>query len=209
MATACGRDPAQITVIAVSKRQPFPSLLQAYEVGVRHFGENTAQGFKDRQVAFAREGVSDVFLHFIGALQTNKVKAVAPGAYAIHSLDRMKLLNAIEKCRLERPTDVYIQVNLGEEPQKSGVAPEEAIEFAHAVAKSEFVRLKGLMTLPPVGEQAEPYFHKLSQLGERVRPMCEKQRVELSMGMTADFESAIKCGSTCLRIGTGIFGQRV
>jgi len=207
-AQAAGRDPAQITLIAVSKRQPLELVLEAYELGVRDFGENTAQGFRERSEAFAARGIVDARLHFIGHLQTNKVKFVVPEAVLIHSLDRPGLLVAIRKRSEDTPTNVLVQVNLGGETQKSGISAQEAVGFVQAVVGDPGVRFCGLMTLPPFGEDVEPYFRRLQELGSSMESFVTGGSIQLSMGMSSDFEKAIQCGATHIRVGTGIFGQR-
>ena len=117
-------------------------------------------------------------------------------------------MEAIRKRSQETPTDVLVQVNLGGETQKSGISAQEAVGFVEAVVREPGVRFRGLMTLPPVGEDVEPYFRHLQELGSEVDSFVADGGIKLSMGMSGDFEKAIHCGATHIRVGTGIFGQR-
>lgn len=205
-----GRDPGEIQVIAVSKRQPVERVLEAYELGVRHFGENTAQGLKERVGAFAERGWTDARWHFLGHLQSNKVKVVMPVAYRIHSVDRWSLVEAILKRVPDRGVDLLVQVNLGDEAQKSGVGAGSALEFAGKVSGTPGLRFRGFMAIPPAGDDARGHFERLSALaGEAEELIPAGESMELSMGMSGDFEQAIRCGATHIRVGTAIFGPRL
>ena len=208
-AVEVGRAPGDVTMIAVSKRQPIHKVLEAYDLGVRDFGENTAQGLKEKAQAFEQAGKDAVRWHFIGQLQTNKVKAVLPHSYRVHSVDRRSLAREIEKRAPEQGVDVLIQVNLAGEGQKGGVAPDDALDFAAEVNRSPALRVRGLMTVPPARCDARPYFAELADLLVRLSDGdYGVDANELSMGMSGDFETAIACGATHVRIGSAIFGER-
>jgi pyridoxal phosphate enzyme (YggS family) len=205
-----GRAPEEVVTIAVSKRQPLERVLEAYELGVRDFGENQAQSFKERVEAFEARGLRDVRWHFIGHLQTNKAKIVAPLAHRIHSVDRWSLVESISRRLPPEGVDVLVQVNLAQEAQKSGVAESEALELIEKLGAEAGIRFRGLMTLPPAGEDAGAYFDRLRGLADAVaKHVSGDDPVEVSMGMSGDFEQAVRCGATHLRIGTEIFGARL
>ena len=209
-AAEVGRPPEEISVIAVSKRQPLERVLEAYELGVRDFGENTAQGLKERVAAFEERGLTEARWHFIGHLQSNKAKMVVPVAHRIHSVDRWSLVEAITKRLPEEGADILVQVNLGDESQKSGVLEGEALEFANKVAAEPGLRFRGFMAIPPVGDDATAHFERLRVLSEdAVAWVPAGEAVEISMGMSGDFEQAIRCGATHIRVGTAIFGPRL
>ena len=158
----------------------------------------TAAGLAGRRVRW----------HFVGTLQRNKVNAVLEHASVVHSIDRLPLAEAIAK-RATTPIDVLVQVNIGQEPQKGGVAPAEAVDLACRVATLPGLRLTGLMAIPPADVEPRPYFEELARLAETLRRTPEGAgAVELSMGMSDDFETAIRCGATIVRVGTALFGPR-
>lgn len=199
-----GRDPADLTVVAVTKGQPIEATQEAYESGHRDFGENRAQDL----AAKAAQLPADIRWHFIGALQGNKVRLVRPVASLLHSMDRPRLAAAWVK-GVGLPPPVLIQVNLAEESQKSGVSGPEALALADECADLG-IEVRGLMIIPPLGADAEasrPWFRRLRELGETLRE-THPGAVELSMGMTDDFEVAISEGATMIRVGRAIFGPR-
>lgn len=208
-----GRDPAEVTVVAVSKRQPKASIVAAMEAGCLDFGENQVQEWRDKHPDLP----SQIRWHFIGHLQRNKVRYIANRIAFIHSLDSLRLLAEIEK-RAQQPHDVLLEVNLEGEAAKSGVSNDEVVDVAIACAKSKMVRLVGLMCIPPYHQDPEAvrgYYTKLAALGDRVKESLRNldQRLDakffhLSMGMTHDFEVAIEEGATMVRVGTAIFGPR-
>lgn len=199
-----GRDPAELTVVAVSKEQPIEAVLKLYEAGHRDFGENRAQDLGDK----ASRLPGDIRWHFVGSLQTNKARSVRPIAHLLHSMDRSRLAGAWVK-GVGLPPPVLIQVNLAAEPQKSG-ALEAEVEPLVAECEDLGIEVRGLMIVPPLGEDPEasrPWFRRLRELAEKIRP--DHPRVtELSMGMTDDFEVAIEEGATMIRVGRAIFGPR-
>jgi len=210
-ARACGREPAQIRLVAVSKGQPIEAVREAHAAGQRAFGENYAQELAAKAEALA--DLSGIEWHFIGHLQTNKAKIVARHAHAVHTVDSAALARELGKRAAQGPVRaapmaVLIEVNVGGEPQKAGAAPGEIAEVMAAVQAEPALALRGLMTVPPAGdlERARRVFATLASLrnlhgGAGLLP-------ELSMGMTADLEAAVACGATIVRVGTGVFGAR-
>ncbi|MDY0191243.1 MAG: YggS family pyridoxal phosphate-dependent enzyme [Desulfuromonas sp.] len=207
----CQRDPAQVELIAVSKRKPAALIEQAREAGQMLFGENYVQEFCDKQQQLPQ----DICWHFIGALQTNKVKYLRGRTAMIHSVDRLALAQEIDKqwSKIDQVADILIQVNIAKEASKAGVAPEDAAELIGAVAKLPHVRINGLMALPPSvdeAEQARLWFRQVRQLAASIDALnIPKVSMEhLSMGMSHDFAIAIEEGATLVRVGTAIFGSR-
>lgn len=190
-------------LIAVSKTHPPEAVREAYAAGQRDFGENYVQELVAK--ARALEDLADLRWHVIGHLQRNKVKDVLPIATFLHTVDRLELAREIAK-RAMTPVRVLVEVNVGREPQKSGVEPDQVTELWSELAKLEGVVPVGLMAVPPAADEAEstrPYFVELRGLAQRL-PGC----VELSMGMSHDFAVAIEEGATMVRVGTAIFGPR-
>ena len=207
-ALAGGRDPADITLIAVSKTQPVAALLEAYDAGARDFGENTAQELADKAVVFAERGLA-VRWHFIGRLQRNKVNLVVRHAHIIHTVDRPPLAEALSARAPEAGLDVLVQVNIGAEPQKGGVAPDTALPFALSVTSLPRLRLRGLMAVPPADVAAGEYFAALADLSRNLQKSSQAgDATALSMGMSHDFAEAVRHGATMVRVGTAIFGAR-
>lgn len=205
-----GRDPADVTLVAVTKTFPLEVVVAAMGAGARHLGENRAQELRDKIAGLGeRPGVS---WHFIGHLQTNKVRAVAGNVALIHSVDRFGLAEAVAKRArsLGVEQDVLIQVDVGGEASKQGVPPPAAQRLAEEVDALDGIRVRGLMTMPPFPadpEESRPYFVALRELSEVVRGGLPGA-VELSMGMTRDYEVAIEEGATIVRVGEAIFGSR-
>lgn len=207
-ARAVGRDPRDVTIVAVAKRQPLASIWAAHEAGQRDFGESTAQGL-ERTAEAALAGGRVMRWHFVGRLQTNKVKQVLRHATIIHSVDRIELAEEISKRAPESGVEVLLQVNIGEEAQKGGVAPGQALSLADAIAPLPRVRIVGLMAIPPVVGDPAPHFQRLATLrDELLRRPSGSDVQHLSMGMSEDYETAVRCGATFVRIGTAIFGER-
>ncbi|HEY2031811.1 MAG TPA: YggS family pyridoxal phosphate-dependent enzyme [Myxococcales bacterium] len=199
IASACaraGRDPASVTLVAVSKTKPVELLRDAIAAGQRSFGENYAQEFRDKH-----EELPDLDWHFIGALQTNKVKYVAGKATLVHTCDRLSLAQELSK-RAASEQRVLLEVNIGREPQKAGVLPEDAPALLDQVRRLPKLRCDGLMCIPPSEGDPRPHFAALRELGSKLGLR------ELSMGMSADYEVAIAEGATIVRVGTAIFGAR-
>ncbi len=202
------------TLIGVSKRHPLAAIAELRDAGLRDFGENYAQEFRDKHAApDPAPDAPALRWHFIGALQTNKVKYVV-GKALIHTVDRVKLLDAIERRAraLDHVQDVLVEVQLADEDRKAGLSPDALPALLDRFAGCEHVRCRGLMIIPPPGtaEETRPYFAALRRLRDRLvatpRPRVELR--ELSMGMSADFEVAIEEGATLVRVGTALFGPR-
>ncbi|WP_222548035.1 YggS family pyridoxal phosphate-dependent enzyme [Asaia lannensis] len=197
------RSPDSVTLVAVSKFHPASSIEKALIAGQRVFGENRVQEAKEKFPQL-RENWPDLRLHIIGGLQTNKALEACRLADAIESVDRPALVDALSKAadRLGRVPDLLVQINTGDEPQKSGVRREEADEFI-TLCKARFdSALKGLMCIPPENEDPAPHFAYLA------RTVRAHGLSACSMGMSADFETAIAQGATLVRVGTAIFGAR-
>ena len=208
-AKSVGRTPDEIKLIAVSKRQPFERLEEAYRLGLRDFGENTAQGLAARVRECDEAGLRGIRWHFVGRLQRNKVRVVAPICHRIHSLDRLALAEAIARRATDHKSDVLIQVNLGQEEQKGGISISDLPDFASELRKMPGLRIRGLMGMPPKGVNPAPHYRELGQLfGSLSKHMQPEVFTELSMGMSGDFETAIRYGATHVRVGTAIFGER-
>lgn len=198
-----GRGVDEVTLIAVSKLQPPELIREAYEAGQRDFGENYAQELRDKVKALA--DLEGIRWHAIGPLQTNKAKYVAPPAFAFHALDRLEIAQELSKRRTGAPLRCYLELNVGGEASKSGVAPEEAPSLLEQVRSLPNLDVVGVMALPPpVGEpeEARAGFRTVREVAQRLGLR------ELSIGTTADFEVAIEEGATCVRVGTAIFGHR-
>jgi pyridoxal phosphate enzyme (YggS family) len=210
-AVKAGRDPESVRLVAVSKTQPAALVDEAARCGQLLFGENYVQEF----AAKAAEVREPVDWHFIGHLQSNKVKYVAGLVSLIHSVDRLSLAEEIDRQwgRLGKVCDVLIQVNVACEASKCGTPAEGLRELVAAVARLPHLRVRGVMTMPPFfddPEGARPYFRELKRLAGvlAAEGMAGVAMTELSMGMSGDFEVAIEEGATLVRVGTAIFGER-
>jgi pyridoxal phosphate enzyme (YggS family) len=204
-ARAAGREPEAIRLVAVCKQQPLMRIRSVLGLGVRDLGENTAQGMRATATALAGH---DIRWHFIGALQHNKVNVVLRHAHWIQSVGRWELAQALAK-RAAAEVQVLVQVNIGREPHKAGVAPEGALELACRIASLPRLRLRGLMAIPPVDQASEPFFEAMQRLSQELQRTPEgKDAQELSLGMSGDFATAIRFGATMVRIGTALFGPR-
>ena len=199
----CGRDPAAITLIAVSKTFPAGDVEPVLAAGQRVFGENYVQEAKAKWAPL-RERYGDVELHLIGPLQSNKARDAVRLFDAIHTLDRPSLAEALAKeiAKAGRAPQLLVQVNTGEEPQKGGVFPGEADAFVTACRERFRLAVEGLMCIPPADEPPSPHFALLAKIAAR------NGLTTLSMGMSADFEAAIQLGATHVRVGSAIFGKR-
>ena len=207
----CGRESAEVKLVAVSKTKPISALEQAYACGCRDFGENKVQELVDKYEAMPK----DIRWHMIGHLQRNKVKYIVDKVFLIHSVDSLRLAQEIEKeaARKEITVNILVEVNVAGEESKFGTTSEEACSLVEEIAKLPHVRVKGLMTIAPYVEAAEenrPYFEKLKQIYVDIihKNIDNVFMEELSMGMTGDYEVAITEGATYIRVGTGIFGER-
>ena len=203
--------PAGVTLVCVSKYQPIEAIREAYKAGERHFGESRVQELKAKVAQLP----ADIHWHFIGHLQTNKVRQVVGKVELIQSVDRLPLLQCIEKeaARQGIVQDILLEVNVGGEESKSGFTPEETPRIAAQMDAFPHCRLRGLMAIPPVSKNSgdnRRFFAEIQRIAVDI--IAKKQhniRMDiLSMGMTDDFEDAIACGSTMVRVGTAIFGAR-
>jgi PLP dependent protein len=207
-ARASSRSPTDITLIAVSKGFPAPVVEQALHAGVEDLGENRAQEFEAKVAAVT----GSARWHFVGRLQRNKVRVVVGACALIHSVDRPKVAEAISARAhtLGVVQDVLVEVNVSGEEAKSGVGKADAIAFSEEVAGLDALRVRGLMTIPPWPERPEDsasYYATLRDLRDELVRSAPEAR-ELSMGMTRDFEVAVREGATLVRVGEAIFGPR-
>ena len=212
-AAAAGRDPAGVTLLAATKTQSSGTIRAAVAAGITVCGENRVQ---ELSAHLADGAYGDAAVHFIGHLQTNKVKYVVGRVDLIHSVSSDKLLLAVadRADRLGLVQDILLEVNLAGEASKSGFSPQEAPAAARKCAGLSGVRLRGLMCIPPAaGRPGEnlPYFQKLRQLAVDIRSEMMDNGIDmdvLSMGMSGDYADAILAGSTCIRVGSALFGPR-
>jgi len=202
-AAGAGRDPADVLLIAVSKSFDAAAIEPALNAGQREFGENRVQEAQAKWPRL-RQLFPDVQLSLIGPLQTNKVRDAVALFDAIHSLDRDRLAASLaaEMRRQGRTLSVFVQVNTGGEPQKSGVRPEKAADFVRRCREEHGLPVAGLMCIPPLDADPAPHFDMLRRLAEAL------DLPFLSMGMSADFEAAIAHGATHVRVGSAVFGER-
>ncbi len=203
-AERAGRDPAEVTLVAVSKGHSVSAIEEAYMAGHRDFGENRAQELVEK----APHLPGDIRWHFVGSLQTRKARLVRPFTHVLHSLDRPKLVATWARGP-QPPPPAFVQVNLAAEPQKHGVDVADLPELLD-LAEAAGIEVRGLMLMPPVPstpEDSRPWFGRLARLTRELRPTHPLLR-ELSMGMTDDFEVAVEEGATVIRVGRAIFGPR-
>lgn len=206
-----GRDPKEVTLIAVSKTKPISMIQEAIEAGKKEFGENKAQEMKEKHETLQK----NLKWHFIGHLQTNKVKYVVGRAALIHSVDSLHLAEAIEKesAKQNLISDILLEVNVAQEASKFGLKPEEVESLIREIAKFPHIHVCGLMTIAPYVENPEEnrdIFCKLKKLSVDIatKNIDNIDMSVLSMGMTGDYEVAVEEGATHVRVGTGIFGER-
>lgn len=206
-----GRSRDEVTLIAVSKTKPVSMLMEAYDSGIREFGENKVQEMMDKYDQMP----SDIHWHMIGHLQRNKVKYLMGKSWLIHSVDSYRLAEEISQQSVKHnvTTDILIEVNIAGEETKFGTSREEAIQLVEAAAALPNIHICGLMTIAPFVDDPEDnrkYFRKIKELSVDI----EQKNIDnvdmriLSMGMTGDYEVAIEEGATMVRVGTGIFGER-
>ena len=215
VAQRAGRDPEDVALMAVTKTFPAATIIEAYEAGQHLFGENRVQEFAEKVGALS--GLPDARFHMIGHLQSNKASKAAEMFHAVDSLDSVKLAERLNSSaeKLNKTLDVIIEINVGGEEAKSGIAPDspELVSILSAAPQWQNLYIRGLMTVPPFTddpEGARPYFRQLRELRDRLaaRNLPSVSFNVLSMGMSHDFEVAIEEGSTCVRLGTAIFGTR-
>ncbi len=209
--TRAGRDRGEVTLIAVSKTKPVEMIEEAYEEGIREFGENKVQEMMEKCETMPE----DIHWHMIGHLQRNKVKYLIGKARLIHSVDSMRLAQEISEQSIKRgaETDILIEVNIAQEETKFGISRDETMELVEEAARLPGLHIKGLMVVAPYVDDPEenrPYFRDIRVLAGEIR----QKNIEnvdmsiLSMGMTGDYEVAIEEGATMIRVGTAIFGKR-
>lgn len=206
-----GRLPKEVTLIAVSKTKPVSMLQEAYDTGVRDFGENKVQEIMDKYDVLPK----DIRWHMIGHLQRNKVKYIIDKVHLIHSVDSLRLAEEIstqaQKKQVE--ADILVEVNIAQEESKFGISREEAVTLVEEIAKLPCIHIKGLMTIAPFVENPEDnrkYFQQIQELSVDIaqKNIDNVSMGVLSMGMTGDYTVAIEEGATMIRVGTGIFGER-
>ncbi|MBM6897188.1 YggS family pyridoxal phosphate-dependent enzyme [Pseudoflavonifractor capillosus] len=212
-AVTCGRDPKEITLVAATKTQSDDTIRQAIAAGVQVCGENRVQELTAHFEAGAYQGAQ---VHFIGHLQTNKVKYLMGKVDLIHSVSSQKLLLEIDRqaAKAGLVQEVLLEVNLAQEPSKSGFLCSQVLPAARLAAGLDHVRVRGLMCIPPAAtfpEENLPFFHKLKALAVDIKEEMGDNKTDmtiLSMGMSNDFTAAIAAGATHVRVGTAIFGPR-
>ncbi|MGF1650784.1 MAG: YggS family pyridoxal phosphate-dependent enzyme [Hyphomicrobiaceae bacterium] len=206
IAEACsevGRDPRTVTLIAVSKTFGVEHITPVIAAGQRHFGENRVQEALGKWPPLI-DAHADIVLHLIGPLQSNKAREAVQVFDVIHTVDRPKIAQALksEILRQGRNPELFVQVNTGEEPQKAGVAPGEVAALLAVCRDSLGLEIAGLMCIPPANDAPAPHFALLAKLA------AEHRLAKLSMGMSADFETAVQFGASYVRVGSAIFGSR-
>ena len=206
-----GRNPEDVTLIAVSKTKPVSDIEQIYAAGIREFGENKVQEMNDKQKVLP----GDINWHMIGHLQRNKVKYIVDNVAMIHSVDSVRLAEEISKEAVKKnvAVDILVEVNVAKEESKFGLYTEDVGQFVEQISKLPGINIKGLMTSAPFVENAEDnrkYFKKLYELAVDIQSknIDNISMRELSMGMTGDYVVAVEEGATIVRVGTGIFGSR-
>ena len=206
-----GRDPKEVTLIAVSKTKPVSLLQEAYDAGARFFGENKVQEIMDKYSQLPQ----DIQWHMIGHLQRNKVKYIVDKAAMIHSVDSLRLAETIEQEGAKRGIQVPIllEVNVAEEESKFGLKINEVLPLAEKIAEFPHIQVRGLMTIAPYVEDPEEnrvFFRQLKKLSVDIgaKNINNVSMSALSMGMTGDYQVAVQEGATMVRVGTGIFGER-
>lgn len=208
---AVGRDPAEVTLVAVSKTKPVQMLMEAYEAGARVFGENKVQEIMDKYDQLP----PDVSWHMIGHLQRNKVKYIVDKVAMIHSVDSLRLAETIEQEAAKKNVRVPVlaEVNVAEEESKFGLKTEEVLPFLMEISRFPHLEVRGLMTIAPFVDNPEhnrEIFRKLKELSVDIarKNINNITMSVLSMGMTGDYQVAVQEGATMVRVGTGIFGER-
>ena len=206
-----GRDPKEVTLIAVSKTKPVSMIEEVYTEGIRDFGENKPQELKEKYDLMPK----DINWHMIGHLQRNKIKYVVDRACMIHSIDSIRLAQAVEEeaAKREKVIPVLLEINIAREESRFGFLEEEVYDALEIISKLPHLRIEGLMTIAPFVENAEEnrvHFKNLRKLSVDIKQknIDNVNMCNLSMGMTGDYEIAIEEGATFVRVGTGIFGER-
>lgn len=197
------QNPKRVNLIAVCKKVDETKIIQAINLGQKDFGENYIQEAKEKWPKI-KDNFPDVKLHFIGQLQSNKASLAVDLFDSIHSLDSKKLALELKKAmdKKQKNLEIFIQINIGKEEQKGGILPEELGDFMNFIKNDCPLNIVGLMCIPPENEEPSPYFALLNKLAK------ENNLNELSMGMSADYESAIAMQASYIRVGSAIFGKR-
>lgn len=208
-----GRNPDDVTLVAVAKTHPVAAIRRLHDLGVRHFGASYVQEWEEK----APELPDEIVWHFVGHLQSNKAKYIADRVAMVHSIDRRSVMKELNK-RSDEPADVLLQVNIAGEDSKSGVVPDELEDLLEMTLDYPNLRIRGLMTLPPHPDDPEDnreFFREMSELFDRSKAWLENSDERdasifehLSMGMTNDYAVAVEEGATLVRIGTALFGPR-
>ncbi|MDO4452932.1 MAG: YggS family pyridoxal phosphate-dependent enzyme [Eubacteriales bacterium] len=206
-----GRDPKEVTLIAVSKTKPVSMIEEVYTEGIRDFGENKPQELREKYDLMPQ----DISWHMIGHLQRNKIKYVVDRACMIHSIDSVRLAQAVEEeaAKREKVIPILLEINIAREESKFGFLEEEVYDAIETISKLPHLKIEGLMTIAPFVENAEEnriHFKNLRKLSVDIKQknIDNVNMCNLSMGMTGDYEIAIEEGATFVRVGTGIFGER-
>ena len=210
-AKVAGRDENDIDLLAVSKTKPVSDIVLAYESGQRHFGENYVQEGVDKVLQL--KSFQGIVWHFIGPLQSNKSRLVAENFDWMHSLDRLKIAKRINDQRpvFKAPLNCCIQVNIDKEQSKAGVLPNEVVDLITSMQGLEKIKVRGLMAIPKASDDKATQKNSFDQM-RSLFEQCQQKFSDfdtLSIGMSGDIDVAIECGSTMVRVGTAIFGQRV
>ncbi len=197
------RDISEVELIAVSKKKSIEDIRQVIQAGHRSFGENQIQEVENKWIDLKKEH-PNLKLHFIGGIQSKKVKSIFQYCDVVHSIDRIKIVELFSKLEDQQGLfrEYFIQINTGNEPQKGGVMLEQADKFISNCINNYYLNIVGLMCLPPLNEDPEKHFVKLAKLADQF------SLSSLSMGMSNDYKVALECGATHIRIGTKIFGER-
>ena len=210
-AKKAGRNPDEVTLIAVSKTKPVSMLQEIYDHGCRHFGENKVQELVEKYEVLPK----DIKWHMIGHLQRNKVKYIVDKVFLIHSVDSVRLAEEIDKQAAKKQVicNILVEVNVANEATKFGLMVDEVVSMVEEISKFSNIRIKGLMTIAPYvvdSEENRSIFHNLKQLSvDIMQKNIDNVTMDvLSMGMTGDYEVATEEGATLVRVGTGIFGER-
>ena len=206
---AHGRQPGSVQLLAVSKTKPHAMIEEALQCGQRHFGENYAQEFAEKTAAL---NSNQIDWHFIGPLQSNKTQLIAPYANWVHSIGRIKIARRLSAQRPKqmRPLNICLQVNIDDEPEKSGIAANQLQGLAQQVSELEHIHLRGLMCIPKPCSNFDDQRRAFARLRQMLEALNKKgfQLDTLSMGMSGDYSAAIAEGATIVRVGTAIFGTR-
>ena len=199
--------PNQVTLIGVSKKKPVEMIIEAFDAGLKDFGENYVEEFVSKQLEYHPAGLN---YHFIGRLPTKKVRKVVGKAQLIHSVDSLKLASKIDFVASEEKVsqEILMQLNQGNEASKSGIGVIEIESLFKSILQLSNIKIKGLMSIPPLSEDGRSYFIELREIRDFLEIKFGIELPFLSMGMSGDFKEAIAEGSTHIRVGTSIFGSR-